>query len=164
MKVKLVRRWGPHSANQTVEVDDTQGEWLIRHNYAESSGDVQAPEQQAAAEGTHGADPLAGADGTRRRPRSIRSNREKSDGPIAAAEGSSPAYRGGFTSEDAERQGEAGRNYREGSDKRAGQLSAAEGSPYAEGPRAGDGSLASPAQQDAQGSQKPRRSRSKSDS
>lgn len=109
MNVTLTRRWGPHKAGKAVQVSDAQGAWLIQHNYASSAGGVTAPEQRAAAEGTHGADPLAGADATRRRPRSIASGRDKTAGPIPEAPGSSPAYRGGFTKADAEKQGEVGR-------------------------------------------------------
>jgi len=135
MKVHLVRRWGPHSANQTVEVSDTQGEWLIRHNYAESVKGVQAPEQRAAAEGEHGADPLAGGDATRLRPRVPRS----SGSTASQAPGSSPVYRAGFAAEDSKRQGPAGRDY-----------------------RADEGTQA--AQQDAESTKKPRRARRSSES
>ena len=150
-KVKLARRWGPYREGRTVDVDDVQAAWLVQHNYGESSGDLKAPEQEPAAEGSHGADPLAGADGSRRRPRSIRSTRDHSEGQIQQAEGSPPAYRAGFTAEDAERQGEAGRNFREGSDDRAGTLSAAEGSPVADGPRATSKAAQSPDQTDEGG-------------
>ena len=107
MKVKLVRRWGQRDARQTVDVDDTQAAWLIQHNYAESAGEVLAPEQPAAAEGTHGADPLAGGDATRLRPHVPRSTGSTAH----QATGSSPTYRAGFTAEDAQREGVAGRNY-----------------------------------------------------
>ena len=168
-KVKLVRRWGPYPANRTVEVDDVQAAWLVQHNFAESSGDLKAPEQEPNAEGSHGADPLAGADASRRRPRTIRSTRDHTEGPIAQAEGAPPAaYRAGFTAEDAERQGEAGRNFREGSDDRAGTLSAPEDSPAADGPRATSKAAQSPDQNDEGGgtrNTKPARRRgSRSDS
>lgn len=107
MKVNLVRRWGPHRAGRAVEVSDSQGAWLIQHNYAQSSGDVQAPVQVAAAPGTHGADPLAGGDATRLRPHVPRSG----GSTATQAAGSSPTYRPGYTAEDAEREGMAGRNY-----------------------------------------------------
>lgn len=107
MKVKLVRRWGPHSAPKTVEVSDSQGAWLVQHNYAESTGEVHAPVQVAAAPGAHGADPLAGGDATRLRPHVPRSQ----GSTAAQATGSSPTYRPGYTAEDAEREGMAGRNY-----------------------------------------------------
>lgn len=107
MQVKLTRRWGPHRAPKTVEVSDSQGRWLIQHNYAESSGDVRAPQQEAAAPGAHGADPLAGGDATRLRPHVPRSG----GSTATAAAGSSPTYRPGYTAEDAEREGMAGRNY-----------------------------------------------------
>jgi len=109
MKVKLTRRWGPHSAPKTVEVSDSQGRWLIQHNYAESSGEVQAPEQRAAAEGAHGADPLAGGDATRRRPRITKPERDADRNYARRAAGSSPTYRGGYDAEAAKREGEAGR-------------------------------------------------------
>lgn len=108
MKVTLVRRWGQHQARQTVDVSDSQGAWLVQHNYAKSAGNVRAPEQRAAAEGAHGADPLAGGDATRLRP-----NIPRSTGSTAhQAAGSSPTYRAGYTAEDAKREGVAGRNYR----------------------------------------------------
>jgi hypothetical protein len=108
VKVKLTRRWGPHRASEKlVEVSESQGRWLVQHNYAESTSDVQAPVQQAAAEGTHGADPLAGGDATRLRPRVPRST----GSTAAQAAGSSPAYRAGFDAEASGRQGEAGRAY-----------------------------------------------------
>lgn len=105
MKVTLVRRWGPHRAGQSVEVDAVQGAWLIQHSYAASAGDVQAPAQPAVAEGAHGADPLAGGDATRRRPRVPRSQ----GSTAVQAAGSSPTYRAGFDAEAAKRQGPAGR-------------------------------------------------------
>lgn len=92
MKVKLARRWGPHPEGHTVDVDDVQGTWLIRHNYGESSGDVTAPVQVAAAPGTDGPDPLAGGDATRRRPRIPRSKGSTAD-PVP---GSPPVYRAGY--------------------------------------------------------------------
>lgn len=107
MKVKLARRWGLRKPGESVEVDDVQGAWLIQHSYAESSGDVQAPVQPAAAEGAHGADPLAGGDATRLRPSIPRSTGSTAE----QATGSSPTYRGGYTAEDAKREGVAGRNY-----------------------------------------------------
>lgn len=110
MKVKLVRRWGPHSAPKTVEVSDSQGRWLIQHNYAESSGDVRAPEQEAAATGVHGADPLAGGDATRRRPSITKPQRQADRNYARTAEGAPPAaYRAGFGPEDRKREGEAGK-------------------------------------------------------
>lgn len=109
MKVSLVRRWGPHRAGKTVEVSDTQGAWLIQHSYASSAGDVLAPVQPAAAEGTHGADPLAGADATRRRPRMSAPARDARVNYAAPAAGSSPTYRAGFDGDAVARQGAAGR-------------------------------------------------------
>lgn len=111
MKVKLVRRWGPHREGRAVEVSDSQGEWLIRHAYAESTNEVQAPVQNAAAPGEHGADPLAGSDATRLRPRVGRPARDERLNYAASAPGSSPAYRAGFDDEASSRQGPAGRNY-----------------------------------------------------
>lgn len=110
MQVKLSRRWGPHRADKTVQVSDSQGEWLIRNSYAESSGDVQAPVQNAAAPGGHGADPLAGADATRLRPRVGRPPRDERLNYAASAPGSSPTYRAGFDDEASKRQGPAGRD------------------------------------------------------
>lgn len=108
MKVKLVRRWGQHGAGRSVDVSDSQGAWLVQHSYAESAGPLVAPVQPAAAEGTHGADPLAGGDATRLRPHVPRSTGSTAH----QATGSSPTYRAGYTSEDAKREGVAGRNYR----------------------------------------------------
>jgi hypothetical protein len=129
MKVKLTRRWGPHRADKTVEVSDSQGAWLIQHNYAESSGDVVAPVQNAAAPGGHGADPLAGADATRRRPRVGRPERDARLNYAASAPGSSPTYRAGFDQEASTRQGPAGRD----------QLAAAAAEGTARADSAGDG-------------------------
>lgn len=110
MQVKLVRRWGPHRAGQTVQVSRSQGHWLVNHSYGTAAG-VPSPEQVPAAEGGHGADPLAGGDASRRRPRAVRSVREKVDGPMRTAEGAPPAaYRGGYTAEDRAREGEAGKD------------------------------------------------------
>lgn len=110
MQVKLTRRWGPHRAPKTVEVSDSQGRWLIQHNYAESSGDVRAPEQEAAATGVHGADPLAGGDATRRRPSITKPQRQADRNYARTAEGAPPAaYRAGFGPEDRKREGEAGK-------------------------------------------------------
>jgi hypothetical protein len=111
MQVTLTRRWAMHPAGKSVEVSDTQGRWLVQHSYAESVGDVRAPEQRAAAEGTHGADPLAGGDATRRYPRALPSARDKRDGRVQRAPGSSPTYRAGYGPADAAREGEAGRDY-----------------------------------------------------
>lgn len=109
MHVTLVRRWGQHQADgKPIEVSDSQAAWLIQHNYAQSAGDLVAPVQPAAAEGTHGADPLAGGDATRLRPHVPRSTGSTAH----QATGSSPTYRAGYTSEDAKREGVAGRNYR----------------------------------------------------
>jgi hypothetical protein len=110
MKVNLVRRWGPHRAGKTVEVSDSQGAWLVQHNYADSAGDVVAPVQPAAAEGTHGADPLAGGDATRRRPRVSAPARDARVNYAASAPGSSPTYRAGFDGDAVARQGAAGRD------------------------------------------------------
>lgn len=109
MKVTLTRRWGPHQAGKSVDVNDSQGAWLIQHSYAESAGNVRAPEQPAAAEGAHGADPLMGGDATRLRPRTMASGRDHAEGVIPEAPGSSPTYRAGFTKADRANQGEVGR-------------------------------------------------------
>lgn len=129
MQVKLTRRWGPHQPGpngKTVQVSDSQGEWLIRNNYAESAGDIQAPVQNAAAPGGHGADPLAGSDATRLRPRVGRPPRDERVNYAAQAAGSSPTYRAGFNDEASERQGMAGRNYQalESDTKASGETSA----------------------------------------
>jgi hypothetical protein len=109
MKVKLARRWGPHRAGKTVEVSDSQGAWLVQHSYGESSGDVVAPVQPAAAEGTYGADPLAGGDASRLRPRMGLPARDARVNYAAPAAGSSPTYRAGFDGDAVARQGAAGR-------------------------------------------------------
>jgi hypothetical protein len=112
MNVTLVRRWGYHKAGSSVDVDEVQAAWLVQHHYAESSGELVAPVQVAAAEGTHGADPLAGGDATRRRPHVPRST-----GSVASqAPGSPPAFRGGFDGDASARQGEAGRALPEAQD------------------------------------------------
>lgn len=109
MKVKLTRRWAVHRAGQSVEVSDSQGRWLIQHNYAESSGDVKAPEQDAAAPGGNGPDPLAGGDATRRRPRVSKPERDPERNYARTAEGAPPAaQRPGFGPQDRRREGEAG--------------------------------------------------------
>jgi hypothetical protein len=109
MQVKLTRRWAVHRAGQSVEVSDSQGRWLIQHNYAESSGDVRAPEQEAAAPGGNGPDPLAGGDATRRRPRITRPERDPERNYARTAEGAPPAaQRPGFGPQDRRREGEAG--------------------------------------------------------
>jgi hypothetical protein len=98
VKVKLLRRWGPHSAGQTVEVDDVQGRWLVQHNFGEADK-VASPKQQPAAEGAHGADPLAGGDATRRRPSIPRPTRDASVNRAAPGEGVPPTYRAGYQAE-----------------------------------------------------------------
>lgn len=65
MQVKLLRRWGNNQPGDTVQVDDTQGRWLVDHAFGTAAG-VQAPEQAAFMPGEDGADPLASGDGTRR--------------------------------------------------------------------------------------------------
>lgn len=67
MRVKLIRRWGPNPAGESVDVDPVQGRWLVQHAFGRASG-VTAPSQDAAAPGTDGPDPLAGGDATRRGP------------------------------------------------------------------------------------------------
>jgi hypothetical protein len=111
MSVKLVRRWGPHSAGRTVQVDDEQGVWLIRHNYAQTAGEVLAPDQVAAAEGGHGADPLAGGDATRRRPQVTQGSRNNSSNVAQAGPGVPPVFRAGFTADHRGLEGEAGRHH-----------------------------------------------------
>lgn len=145
-KVKLARRWGPYQAGRTVDVDDEQARWLVRSNYAESTGDLKAPEQEAVAPGSNGPDPLAGADASRLRMQAIHSTRDKTEGQLTAAEGAPPAYRAGYTSDARKREGEAGRNFREGSDDRAGTLSAPADSPADDGPRATSKAAQSPDQ------------------
>lgn len=110
MKVTLTRRWGPHRAGKTVEVSDTQGAWLVQHAYAQSTPEVAAPVQPAAAPGGHGEDPLAGGDATRLRPRMGRPARDASVNYAEQAAGSSPTYRAGFDAEASKRQGPAGRD------------------------------------------------------
>ncbi len=109
MKVKLTRRWAVHRAGQSVEVSDSQGRWLIQHNYAESSGDVRAPEQEAAAPGGNGPDPLAGGDATRLRPHITKPERDPERNYARTAEGAPPAaQRPGYGPADRRREGEAG--------------------------------------------------------
>lgn len=110
MKVKLVRRWGLHKAGESVDVSDSQGAWLIQHSYAASAGDLVAPSQAAAMPGANGPDPLAGGDATRLRPRSMPTDRDKTEGVLPAAAKSSPAYRPGFDAEASARQGVVGRD------------------------------------------------------
>lgn len=105
MKVKLARRWGPYQAGKSVEVSESQGTWLVQHSYAEGSGDVAAPVQEAAAPGAHGPDPLAGGDATRLRPQVPRSTGSTAH----QATGSSPTYRAGYTAADAANEGWVGR-------------------------------------------------------
>lgn len=64
MRVRLIRRWGPNQAGQSVDVDPVQGRWLIQYGYGTASGEP-APSQAAAAAGEDGPDPLAGGDATR---------------------------------------------------------------------------------------------------
>lgn len=65
MRVRLIRRWGPNQAGQSVDVDPVQGRWLIQYGYGTASGEP-APSQAAAAPGEDGPDPLAGGgDATR---------------------------------------------------------------------------------------------------
>src|SRR5687768_2666738 len=109
MQVKLTRRWAVHRAGQSVEVSDSQGRWLIQHNYAESSGDVRAPEHEAAAPGGNAPDPLAGGDATRRRPLIPKPERDPERNYARTAEGAPPAaQRPGFGPQDRRREGEAG--------------------------------------------------------
>lgn len=151
MQVKLARDWGSHRAGKSVEVPDADARWLIQHNYAESVGDVRAPEQTPAAEGTHGADPLAGGDATRRFPRSVPRERDPNRNYARTAEGAPPAaYRPGFGPEDRKREGEAGRD-----------AQASESSPSA----SGDAPTAPSGPSEASGdSRKPARRRNKSES
>jgi hypothetical protein len=110
MNVTLTRRWGVHNAGKLVEVSPSEAAWLVDHNYAESAGELVAPEQPAAVEGGHGADPLAGGDGTRRRPHSIPSTRRKAEGVIQPDAKAPPFHRAGFDAAAAEREGEVGRD------------------------------------------------------
>lgn len=64
MRVRLIRRWGPNQAGQSVDVDPVQGRWLIQYGYGTASGEPE-PSQAAAAPGQDGPDPLAGGDATR---------------------------------------------------------------------------------------------------
>lgn len=73
MDVKLVRRWGTRQPGETVEVDDTQGEWLIGIGHAVRPGresDAGAVGTGRVHPGTDGPDPAAGGDPTRLRMRS----------------------------------------------------------------------------------------------
>lgn len=110
MKVTLVRRWGPYRAGRTVEVDNVQGTWLVQHNYA-TAADVAAPAQVAVAEGAHGADPLAGGDATRLRPKVSKGTDPADPARVRPVTGAPPAaYRAGYDAEARKREGEAGRN------------------------------------------------------
>ena len=99
MKVTLSRRWGPYRAGTEVDVSDTQGTWLVQHNYGEGG-----PVQVAAAPGAHGPDPLAGGDATRLRPQVPRSQ-----GSSVGQVGGSPTFRAGFSGDDSANQGTVGR-------------------------------------------------------
>lgn len=127
MKVKLTRRWGPYRSGRSVDVDDVQGTWLIQHNYAESSGNVQAPQQEAAAPGKDGPAPLAGGDATRRRPRVGKPERDPQRNYARQAEGSAPTYRAGYGAEDRKREGVAGRNGQGEEPREAGAPGVSEG-------------------------------------
>lgn len=63
--VYLVRRWGSHDADQTVEVDDITAKWLIGNNLAEDPDKRGTASAGARAPGTDGADLRAGGDVTR---------------------------------------------------------------------------------------------------
>lgn len=111
MQVKLVRRWGPYRAGKTVDVDNVQGTWLVQHNYATAT-DIATPVQVAAAEGDHGADPLAGGDATRRRPRVTRATEPGDPARVRPVNGAPPAaYRAGYDAAARKREGEAGRDH-----------------------------------------------------
>lgn len=84
----LVRRWGHHQAGETVTVeDDVQARWLLGHQFAQHSKAETSVAGVAAAEGTHGPDPRAGGDATRRRPVSMKSGdtRENKAWPVAGS-------------------------------------------------------------------------------
>jgi hypothetical protein len=151
MKVTLTRRWGPHRADKSVEVSDSQGKWLVQHGYAESTGELKAPTQKAAAEGANGADPVAGGDATRRRMQVSKPERDADRNYARQAEGSSPTYRAGFDADAAERQGEAGRDFDPKQDHGR-RTSAVEGSPAADQEAARDASPASGEPSPASGS------------
>lgn len=91
MRVRLIRRWGPNQAGQSVDVDPVQGRWLIQYGYGTASGEP-APSQAAAAPGQDGPDPLAGGDATRlgppaavKGPRRSNNAAPLSDSPAAPA-------------------------------------------------------------------------------
>jgi hypothetical protein len=65
VRIKLIRRWGPTPAGESVDVDPIQGRWLIDHAFGTAKGEP-APAQKAFAPGEAGPDPLASGDGTRR--------------------------------------------------------------------------------------------------
>jgi hypothetical protein len=94
-KLYLVRRWGHHQAGDTIQVDDDeQARWLLGHQFAQHSPKETSVQGVAAAEGTHGADPRAGGDATRRRPVSMKSGdtRENRAWPV---QGSPVQYNAG---------------------------------------------------------------------
>lgn len=99
MKVNLVRRWGPHRAGMTVEVDDTQGRWLLDHHFAEKAGAEGSASAGAAASGTDGPDPRAGGDATRRYPQTVKGDR--GGNRASAVSGSPTAYTAGVAAESA---------------------------------------------------------------
>ena len=65
-EVYLVRRWGAHDADQTVNVDtDIEAKWLVGNNFAEWPDARGTASAGARAPGTDGADPRAGGDVSR---------------------------------------------------------------------------------------------------
>jgi hypothetical protein len=64
-EVFLVRRWGTHDADQTVKVDETMAEWLVKNNFAERPDARGTASAGSLAPGTDGADLRAGGDVSR---------------------------------------------------------------------------------------------------
>jgi hypothetical protein len=65
-EVYLVRRWGAHDANQTVDVPtDIEAKWLVDTNHAEWPDARGTASAGARAPGTDGADIRAGGDPSR---------------------------------------------------------------------------------------------------
>lgn len=60
MRVRLVRRWGSTPPGQSVDVDPTQGRWLIDHAFGVAVAEpAPAPAQAATAPAEAGSEPPA---------------------------------------------------------------------------------------------------------
>lgn len=96
MRVKLIKRWGPTPAGESVDVDPTQGRWLIDHAFGTAQGEP-APKQEAFKPGEAGSDPLASGDGSRQGTPTIVKG-ERRDNNAAALAGSPLQYNAGIAS------------------------------------------------------------------